>query len=84
MVIQTDKLRGIISERGYSQAKVAERIGITPKTFYEKMAKGVFGSDEIEIMIQMLHIDNPTEIFFAAKQLKKIQSQKGQTRSMRR
>ena len=67
MVIQTDKLRGIISERGYSQAKVAERIGITPKTFYEKMAKGVFGSDEIEIMIQMLHIDNPTEIFFAAK-----------------
>ena len=67
MVIQTDKLRGIISERGYSQAKVAERIGITPKTFYETMAKGVFGSDEIEIMIQMLHIDNPTEIFFAAK-----------------
>ena len=67
MVIQTDKLRGIIYERGYSQAKVAERIGITPKTFYEKMAKGVFGSDEIEIMIQMLHIDNPTEIFFAAK-----------------
>ena len=66
-MIQTDKLRGIISERGYSQAKVAERIGITPKTFYEKMAKGVFGSDEIEIMIQMLHIDNPTEIFFCSK-----------------
>lgn len=66
-MIRTDKLRGIISERGLSQAKVAEKIGITPKTFYEKMAKGVFGSDEIEVMIDLLHIENPTEIFFAAK-----------------
>lgn len=77
MVIQTDKLRGIISERGYSQAKVAERIGITPKTFYEKMAKGVFGSDEIEIMIQMLHIDNPTEIFLQQSNLKRYKVKKG-------
>lgn len=64
-MIQTDKLRGIISEKGYSQAKIAEVIGITPKTFYEKMAKGVFGSDEIEVMIRVLHIENPVDIFFA-------------------
>ncbi len=64
-MIRTDKLRGIISEKGFSQAKVAEAIGITPKTFYEKMSKGVFGSDEIEVMIRILHIDNPVEIFFA-------------------
>lgn len=66
-MIRTDKLRGIISEKGFSQAKVAEAIGITPKTFYEKMSKGVFGSDEIEVMIRILHIDNPVEIFFAQK-----------------
>ena len=64
-MIRTDKLRGIISEKGFSQAKVAEAIGITPKTFYEKMAKGVFGSDEIEVMIRILHIEDPVEIFFA-------------------
>lgn len=29
------------------------------------MSKGVFGSDEIEIMINLLHIENPAEIFFA-------------------
>ena len=46
-MIRTDKLRGIISERGMSQSNVAHLIGITPKTFYEKMSKGVFGSDEI-------------------------------------
>lgn len=63
-MIQTDKLRGIISEKGYSQAKVAEAIGITPKTFYEKMSRGVFGSDEIEVMIRILDINNPVDIFF--------------------
>lgn len=40
-------------------------IGITPKTFYDKMKNGVFGSDEIQIMIDELHIDNPMPIFFA-------------------
>ena len=65
-MIRTDKLRGIISERGMSQSNVAHLIGITPKTFYEKMSKGVFGSDEIQIMIDNLKID-PMEIFFDLK-----------------
>lgn len=63
-MIDTDKLRGIIAERRLSQSKVAAMIGVTPKTFYEKMDRGVFGSDEIEIMIKNLSIDNPMEIFF--------------------
>lgn len=65
MVIKTDKLRGIIAENGYSQTDIAKFIGITPKTFYEKMKVGVFGSDEIQIMIEKLNIENPMEIFFA-------------------
>ena len=64
-MIRTDKLRGIMSENGLSQAQVAEMIGVVPKTFYEKMSRGVFGSDEIEVMIRELHIQNPMEIFFA-------------------
>lgn len=63
-MIRTDKLRGIISERGLSQSSVARLIGITPKTFYDKMSRGVFGSDEIEIMIKELQIENPMDIFF--------------------
>ena len=66
-MIQVDELRGIIAKRGFSQAEVARFIGITPKTFYEKMGRGVFGSDEIEAMIELLEIDNPAEIFFARK-----------------
>ena len=64
-MIKTDELRGVIAKNGYSQTDVAGMIGITPKTFYEKMKIGVFGSDEIQIMIDELHIDNPIEIFFA-------------------
>lgn len=66
-MINTNKLRGIIAENKKSQSDVARMIGITPKTFYLRMEKGVFGSDEIEIMIEKLHIENPMEIFFAQK-----------------
>lgn len=55
-MIQTDELRGIITKRNMSQASVAKAIGITPKTFYGKMKKGVFGSDEIDKMISLLKI----------------------------
>ena len=66
-MIDTNKLRGVIAERGESQASVAKALGITPKTFYEKMKSGVFGSDEIYLMIKKLKIDNPVEIFFVDK-----------------
>lgn len=66
-MIRTDILKGEIVKKGLSQAKMAEIIGITPKTFYEKMKKGVFGSDEIQIMIETLQIENPMDIFFAEK-----------------
>lgn len=64
-MIRTDKLRGIIAERGLSQSDVANMIGVTPKTFYEKMKIGIFGSDEIEKMISGLSIKDPLDIFFA-------------------
>lgn len=64
-MIKTNELRGIIAKNGLSQSAVAGKIGITPKTFYEKMKVGVFGSDEIQIMIDELHIDDPMSIFFA-------------------
>ena len=64
-MIKTNELRGIIAKNGLSQSDVAIKIGITPKTFYEKMKNGVFGSDEIQIMIDELHIDDPLAVFFA-------------------
>jgi transcriptional regulator with XRE-family HTH domain len=64
-MVDTDALRGIIARERKSQAQVAELLGISPKTFYEKMKKGVFDSDEMYKMVQELNIENPIEIFFA-------------------
>lgn len=70
-MIQTDELRGIITKRNMSQASVAKAIGITPKTFYGKMKKGIFGSDEIDKMISLLKIQNPAEIFLRVSNSKR-------------
>lgn len=64
-MVRTDELRGIIAKKGTSQRQVAISIGMTEKTFYEKMKKGVFGSDEIQKMIDLLDIEDPENIFFA-------------------
>lgn len=64
-MIKTDELRGVIAKNGYSQSDIARMIGVTPKTFYEKMKSGVFGSDEIQIMIEKLEIEDAMAIFFA-------------------
>ena len=64
-MIDTNKLKGIIMERGFSQRKLAEELGMTEKTFYAKMKKGIFDSAEMSAMVEKLNISNPTEIFFA-------------------
>lgn len=65
VLIKTNELRGIIAKNNKTQTDIAKMIGITPKTFYLRMQKGIFGSDEIQIMIDELNIENPMEIFFA-------------------
>lgn len=64
-MVNTNSLKGIIVSRGLTQQDVAKRLGLSPKTFYARMKKGVFMSDEIEQMIELLEIDNPSSIFFA-------------------
>lgn len=64
-MVDTNRLKGLIVENEKTQEEVARYIGITPKTFYSKMKRRVFGSDEIEKMIELLNIEDPTPIFFA-------------------
>lgn len=66
-MLAADKLKKVILERGYSQAEIARKLGITPKTFYKKMKKGVFLSNEIEAIIEILEVENPFDIFFASQ-----------------
>lgn len=64
-MIRTEKIEGLLAEYHLSKSDMAKKLGITPKTFYLKMQKGVFGSDEIQIMIDELNIKEPMDIFFA-------------------
>ena len=66
-MIRTDLLRGEIARAGYTQTTLAEKLGITPKTLASKMKKGIFNSNEIDAMIDVLKIENPVRIFFAKK-----------------
>lgn len=63
-MIDVNKLRGKMAERGRTGQDMAKVIGKTPKTFYMKMQKGVFDSDEISAMVEDLGIANPASIFF--------------------
>lgn len=64
-MIDTNALKGLIVSKGLTQQDMALRLNMTPKTFYSKMKKGVFGSDEMQQMIDILEISNPVKIFFA-------------------
>ena len=64
-MILTTELRAEIARQGLSQRKMAKMLGISEKTFYEKMKKGIFLSNEMEDMIHILNLKNPAEIFFA-------------------
>ena len=63
-MVDTNELRGIFAKNGKSQTDVAKMLNIAPKTFYLRMKKGIFGSDEIQIMIEEFNLKNTMEIFF--------------------
>ena len=64
-MLNKQELLACIIRKGFTQEQVANAIGVTPRTFSNRLKKGVFGSDEIEKLITLLDIKNPMAIFFA-------------------
>jgi DNA-binding Xre family transcriptional regulator len=64
-MVNVDKLRGLMAERGLTKTATAQILGMTPATLNRKFKIGVFRSDEMEKLIQVLHIENPDDVFFA-------------------
>ena len=63
-MIRIDLLNGEIARAGFNKASLARKIGITPKTFYNKEKRGIFGSDEIVKIVDACNIQDPVRIFF--------------------
>ena len=64
-MLDRNALKAEMTRYGYTQKQMAETIGISEKTFNLRMKSGIFGTDEVEKMIEVLHIKNPMDIFFA-------------------
>lgn len=80
-MVQTNELRAAILRKGLTQSKVAKAIGISDKTFSDRMKKKVFGSDEIEKMIDLLEIENPMFVFFNRQVILKVTNKKANQRN---
>ena len=63
-MVNINELKAAMVRKGLTQCQVAEKLGITPRTLSNKLRKGVFMSDEIENMIEILDIRDPMPIFF--------------------
>lgn len=66
-MLDRNALKAEMTRYGYTQKQMAETIGISEKTFNLRMKSGIFGTDEVEKMIEVLHIKNPMDIFFAKR-----------------
>lgn len=64
-MLNKNALRAEIIRNGLTQKEVAEKIGMSEKTFITKMKNGTFGIDDCDKMITILGIKKPMEIFFA-------------------
>lgn len=63
-MINIIELKAQMVRKQYTQEKLANALGISNRTLYNKFKCGVFGSDEIEKMICVLEIKDPMSIFF--------------------
>ena len=66
-MVDTQALRGVIAASGETQISVAEKIGMPFSTFYSKMRRKSFDSDDMYALRRVLTMDDRTsiEIFFA-------------------
>ncbi len=55
-MVNINKLKGVIVEKGLTQSEMAKKMGISDRTFYNKMKRRVFNSDEIIEMASILAI----------------------------
>lgn len=64
-MVDTNKLRGLMAEKGLTGTKVAALLNVSSKTFYTKMKTGAFRLAEVNVLVAILGITNPEKIFFA-------------------
>jgi transcriptional regulator with XRE-family HTH domain len=67
-VFDERRFRAQLVLAGVTMKDLAERLGINASTLHRKISNdGAFSRAEINKMVEILHIDDPTDIFFTDK-----------------
>ena len=64
-MLDVSALKAEMVRKGYTQARLSEEIGISSRTFSNKLKTGEFGNKEMEAIIDILDLKEPMSIFFA-------------------
>ena len=52
-------------KKGFNQRTLCNEINMSQATFTRRLRKGIFKSDEVAKIIEVLDLKNPMEIFFS-------------------
>ena len=66
-MVQANEVRAAIARKNMTQSEVAKSLGISSKTLCARLKSGIFGSDEIDKLIDLLEISDPLWVFFGRK-----------------
>ena len=59
------EFKAAMVRKDYTQKELAKEIGLSEKTFGERLKNKRFGTEEIEKLIPLLDITDPMPIFFS-------------------
>ncbi|MBR6873074.1 MAG: helix-turn-helix domain-containing protein [Ruminococcus sp.] len=63
-MLNVPEFKAAMVRKGYNQKTLAEKLGISERTFCERIKMKRFGTEEIEKLIPLLEIRDPMTIFF--------------------
>ena len=66
-MVKINEIRACMARNQITQKQLAQELHISEKTMTEKMKTGNFGLEEAKLMIELLDIKIPSEIFLLIK-----------------
>ena len=64
-MVQIDRLKWEIEKRGLTHGQVAWHLGISEQCFCRKLQSGSFGTQDMQLLTELLQLQHPEAIFFA-------------------
>lgn len=62
--MNVNKLKAQMTKNKVTQKELAKKLGMSEWTFRRKLKNDEFGLLDANIMIDVLHIENPEDVFF--------------------